>query len=225
MTETEATYPKENTDSETNGTLHEESKESVEVNFGVVRVHTHDIVLGDNPSVSQGPPLTLDWDANKSECYSLDEFEKINNSGGHHAKRVSMRTREIWLREMGHSTESFNRVSDEIEHIKTSRQLSRNEEELALDEGYVLVRRTRSRSPHSSNDRLWKKRLHRRRHSCDRKVPTTFLGLTAVLLKKLSPRSLWASCHNKMKGQGTQILAEKGSTDSIHATEGSFPLF
>lgn len=46
------------------------------VNFGNVNVLTHGVELGDNPSVSWGPPLGLSWDVITTENYDIDSYEK-----------------------------------------------------------------------------------------------------------------------------------------------------
>ena len=51
------------------------------VSFGQVVVHIHHLVLGDNPGVSNGVPLQLDWKSDGKETYDLrkvkDEGHKI----------------------------------------------------------------------------------------------------------------------------------------------------
>ena len=46
------------------------------VSFSDVEVRSHEIILGDNPAVSKGPPLTIDWDAFKSTMCSVDKYEQ-----------------------------------------------------------------------------------------------------------------------------------------------------
>ena len=50
------------------------------VSFGQVRQHVHGQILGDNPSVTKGPPVSLDWDVLSSERIDLDQYEleKLN---------------------------------------------------------------------------------------------------------------------------------------------------
>lgn len=49
---------------------------AVLVRFSHVDVHEHEVILGDNPSVSSGPPLTLGWKAVYSERCTIDQFHK-----------------------------------------------------------------------------------------------------------------------------------------------------
>jgi hypothetical protein len=97
------------------------SKKSV-VSFGSVCVHTHPVTLGDNPAVSAGLPLALDWHPVRSELFCIDEFEKTRKGRSRKVTRLHESVREALLREMGCSTDSLIKVSREIEQIKRSRQ-------------------------------------------------------------------------------------------------------
>jgi len=121
------------------------------VKFGMVNIHTHDITLGDNPSVSRGPPLALNWNAVNSEHFTLEDYENRFGPAGR-AKKVSIRTREDWLREMGHTTESFNRVCHEIEDIRISRQKSRMELALTPEQEYFIMANASRRRYHQRTD-------------------------------------------------------------------------
>lgn len=47
------------------------------VQFSNVTVHFHALILGDHPSVSEGPPLMLDWKAFESIAYeTVDDFQE-----------------------------------------------------------------------------------------------------------------------------------------------------
>ena len=94
------------------------------VRFDKIRVRTHQLCLGVNPSVSKGPPTELAWDHIASESFCLDDFEESQHSDGeyHRPQRLSFDTRSDLLLENGHSHDSFERVEEEILEIKMSRQ-------------------------------------------------------------------------------------------------------
>jgi hypothetical protein len=70
----------------------ESSSSSRSVQFSTVDVHLHEMILGDNPSVLMGPPLTICWYGSCHETFSLEEFEQ---SRGPPKRRNEM----IWNRE------------------------------------------------------------------------------------------------------------------------------
>ena len=45
------------------------------VSFQTVQIRSYDQTLGDNPSVSYGPPISLDWKFQEHEPRCIDEFE------------------------------------------------------------------------------------------------------------------------------------------------------
>ena len=101
------------------------------VRFGSVRVLTHNIQLGANPSVSTGLPISL-GEKVLSERYTLDEFEELFGSDIKKATRLSRRTREKWLKESGHTNRSFDRIAEEVAEIQQSRADTKRE--LALSD-------------------------------------------------------------------------------------------
>jgi hypothetical protein len=92
-----------------------------------VRIRTHGITLGDNPAVSTGLPLELEWDHFASESFDVDEYERMNEGVCRSPKRISVNRREAMLREKGHSMSSFTRVSKEIESIQAMRTETKEE--------------------------------------------------------------------------------------------------
>ena len=51
------------------------------VRFGFVHVHSHPIILGDNPSVSSGAPLALGWTRiGEAETCDVDAYEASHDS-------------------------------------------------------------------------------------------------------------------------------------------------
>ena len=50
-------------------------RESMSVSFAQVQIRCYEQTVGDNPSVSYGPPITLDWDYEQMEPINIDAYE------------------------------------------------------------------------------------------------------------------------------------------------------
>jgi hypothetical protein len=102
-------------------------KKKSAISFGSVNIHTHSLILGDNPAVSHGLPLALAWDPEDSMTFSLDDFEIIRETRPKKPLKISCEDREAWLQEIGHTSGSFSRLAHEIFEIKSSRQQAKQE--------------------------------------------------------------------------------------------------
>jgi len=96
-----------------------ETTEKKAVTFGSVRLHTHRRILGDNPFVSEGLPVSLDWAVESSDHYTLVAFERLQKKYRDlpAPRKMGARQREKLLTETGHSRSSFVRVQNEITNI------------------------------------------------------------------------------------------------------------
>jgi hypothetical protein len=93
------------------------------VTFTTVAFHTHAIVLGDNPSVSVGPPLAMGGETLYSETVNLDEYEKSRPPRREKCDMLLPRdTRLSWLREEGYARSEIKAAEDEIKVIKKHRR-------------------------------------------------------------------------------------------------------
>ena len=131
------------------------------ISFGDVTVHTHSVTLGDNPSVTEGPPLALDAHVDSMSC-CLDDFEMRKTrrtSSRRKAARIPVEQREALLKELGHKEESLKEISREIQTIKASRMQARKAEKSKkdLDVYWVLsqvsLRETKLKARHAEKDR------------------------------------------------------------------------
>jgi hypothetical protein len=81
------------------------------VSFSTIDVHTHLIKLGDNPSTTAGPPLTISWKAFDSQTVSLEEFEESRKERRDRDDLIIPRyVREDWLRAIGYSWSDLKKV-------------------------------------------------------------------------------------------------------------------
>ena len=74
------------------------------VAWSTVEINSHEVMLGDHPSVSSGPPITIKWDAFESVKLTVAEYEECNpshRSSG--ALLIPKAVREDWLRNQGYS--------------------------------------------------------------------------------------------------------------------------
>lgn len=92
------------------------------VQFSMIEIHSHVVQLGDNPSVSQGPPITISWEAFDSQILPLDNYE--NNKPMHRQRQellIPRFVREDWLREQGFSRGEISQVLNEISRTQQCR--------------------------------------------------------------------------------------------------------
>lgn len=99
------------------------------VAFGVVLLHYHPIALGDNPGVTSGPPLTIDWTAIHSHQVTVDTFEKSKSCTNGRRKGTLLKLSRVdrinLLSVQGYSRQEMNRAEREVNMIKASRKASR----------------------------------------------------------------------------------------------------
>ena len=62
-----------NSSSDTSASLTPSSRKSV--CFQHVEIKEYNITLGDHPSVTQGPPVTIEWDPVRSHIFTVDDYE------------------------------------------------------------------------------------------------------------------------------------------------------
>jgi hypothetical protein len=93
------------------------------VTFSAVEFHTHELILGDNPSVSVGPPLAMSWKAVESKILDLEEYETSRPPRRERRDLIVPRSmRETWLRAEGYARSELTEVENEIKVIKKHRR-------------------------------------------------------------------------------------------------------
>jgi hypothetical protein len=97
------------------------------VQFDVVQVRVYDQTIGDNPSVSYGPPIGLDWEYEELEPIDLEVYEATRSP------RRTMRQmllnfysrRDILTICCGFSTEQLKAAKNEANRIKRERAMTK----------------------------------------------------------------------------------------------------
>lgn len=87
------------------------------LSFSSIRVREYPVLIGDNPSVGQGVPLTIGWEAEKEETYPLEDFESK-----HKAEPVSTlkemkftpEERAQIAKNLGYSDHKINKIAHQV---------------------------------------------------------------------------------------------------------------
>jgi len=119
------------------GILHEEatipdSQESAKpkptrkVQFGTVLVRDYDMILGEHPCCSYGPPITIDWDYLEYKPIEVDEYEF------HHGERRGLRemmlnyyARKEILSNAGFTEIDIKQVTKKVNREKLNRSITK----------------------------------------------------------------------------------------------------
>lgn len=95
------------------------------VKFKQVTIHRHLIILGDNPSPSEGPPISIEWKAFESCTFDLEAYEASKpKPRKHHELLLARQWREGWLIINGTPRRSMQTVQREVQRIQKSRHSS-----------------------------------------------------------------------------------------------------
>eukprot|EP00521_Asterionellopsis_glacialis_P000344 CAMPEP_0195256228 /NCGR_PEP_ID=MMETSP0706-20130129/6108_1 /TAXON_ID=33640 /ORGANISM="Asterionellopsis glacialis, Strain CCMP134" /LENGTH=193 /DNA_ID=CAMNT_0040309225 /DNA_START=18 /DNA_END=599 /DNA_ORIENTATION=- len=116
--------------------------------FTNVEVRPYIRCLGDNPSVTGGPPLSFSWKHYKSQRFSIDEYEAMKPaSRPTRAERLDAVTRDQMLHIAGYSRKEIRDVERNISGVRKSRQMSANQSAAMqkIEEGKASLHRKLSR--------------------------------------------------------------------------------
>ena len=117
------------------------SDNSKKVTFGEVQIHSHQFILGDNPSVSSGPPVTMNWKSFESGTFDLDEYEKQKPAPRSKEAMILPRSfREELLREEGFSRGEMKIATEEATRIQQQRLKSSKDGKVIRQVGKCLKR-------------------------------------------------------------------------------------
>lgn len=108
------------TESSSSTSMSERSLTKKRVQFSTVKVCSHSLIVGDNPAVSKGVPLTLSWTSDFCETFSLDQHQ----TSGRALKKISPYVREQIAQNAGASKQLLIRAREDVREIQRSRELA-----------------------------------------------------------------------------------------------------
>ena len=105
------------------------------VQFASVQVREYAVTLSDNPSVSCGAPIGLDWKYMEAEPLSVDQYESLyhRQTQPFNVKTITRTRRSQLLRISGHSTAEIGLAAKEARQIRYERELTRYDDDSELD--------------------------------------------------------------------------------------------
>lgn len=93
------------------------------VSFGCVQFREHEIILGDNPSCSEGPPVSLGWGFKDRRPMNLEKCEQARSGTRRNKDEIYMpvAVREEMLFQRDYSRDELREVVCEICRIQNQR--------------------------------------------------------------------------------------------------------
>lgn len=98
------------------------------IRFDTVEIREHAVILGCNPAVTKGPPLTIGWETLSTSIQSVNEYERnrpLRRSPMF--LKLSQTERRSLLKERGFTSEEFSMAESYVEEVKKSRAESASE--------------------------------------------------------------------------------------------------
>lgn len=98
------------------------------VSFNSVDIREYDRTIGDHPSCSSGPPITLDWSYSKNSAKSLDEYE-LERLSERFESKSSLRLNKLRRKQMlsfhwGHSEDDMKMARKDTKKTQFQRKVT-----------------------------------------------------------------------------------------------------
>jgi hypothetical protein len=100
-------------------------KVAIGVTWSTVEINSHEVILGDHPGVSSGPPVTIKWTAFESVELTVEEYEERHPP--HRSYRdlsIPRHLRQRWLRNQGYTRQELKIAAQAVKKTKKRRRSS-----------------------------------------------------------------------------------------------------
>lgn len=94
------------------------------VRFGTITIRDYDIILGDHPACSYGPPITISWDYHENDPQDVHEYEVENALTRRSLRDLTLNYYQRKYLLSAHTELEFKAVIKEIKRINAHRKLS-----------------------------------------------------------------------------------------------------
>jgi len=111
----------------------QELKQKKKVRFSHIEVRQYPMILGDNPSVSSGPALTIDWEYFSEAQFSIEHYDTIHKKTHRSTRHLIMplSCRMLIAKNAGHSYREIRQCLKEMKEYKAG---LRQESKPAIDQ-------------------------------------------------------------------------------------------
>lgn len=100
-------------------------RERRQVSFHNIEIHEHPVILGDNPGGSRGPPLSIDWEAQRSIGMLVEEYEKRRpERRNKYQFTLPEMVRIDMLKQSGYSRQEIAMYTAQVNRSREQRQAS-----------------------------------------------------------------------------------------------------
>lgn len=97
------------------------------IRFTEVNIRLYNRILGDNPAVTEGPPIQLSWEYTQQDPKSIDEYEskRVPRRPRRHLVLNSNTRRNQMHLHFEYSQDDIDKASEGVKKIQKQRQLSK----------------------------------------------------------------------------------------------------
>jgi hypothetical protein len=124
------------------------------VGWADVSIHSHEIELGDNPAVSNGPPVAISWLSFESRTVSIDDYEE-NKVGRRTRQEMCLppHVRDQILKQRGYSRGELREAEEKVLLAKVKRRKSARDWRLTWIGRCLIDRERPSKQKHALDPR------------------------------------------------------------------------
>ena len=92
------------------------------VAFGAVEIREFPIILGDNPAITSGAPISIDWEPQHHQIMNIDIYEYCRTGKPKRKLQMSEKIRDMKLKAAGFTQKDIEQAAYDAQKIRKSRE-------------------------------------------------------------------------------------------------------